>query len=163
MEVFVHCAILCCRLFTTNGTGKGCLLGGLNSSLSVWTQLLEKAEDSRKPQILLLFVALPRVARTCLHLLVSSILAGEEIAVSLRTASPFYKKLSLARGPELRPREKALIAHPRVVLHDPGMSCRGSGTSELQCRAPAKVSPPSPGVCSRLGAAKQGFRISLVK
>jgi len=67
---------------------------------------MEKAEDRRKLQILPLFMALPRMARKCLHLLVSTVLEGEEIAMSLRTASP------LQGGPELRPREKALITHP---------------------------------------------------
>lgn len=64
-------------------------------------------------------------------------------------------KMYLEGWPEHRPQETVLIRHPRVTLHGPG-------TSELQCRAPAQVSPLSWGVCLRLRAAEQGFRIALL-
>lgn len=114
---------LCAAKYSTiSGQGEVGLLGGLTSSPSVGTQLIGKAKGRRKAQVLPLFVALPRMARKCLHLLASTIPEGEEIAMPLRTASAFYKQLSLERGPELRPREKALLT-PRVVLPDPGVSC----------------------------------------
>lgn len=47
VKVWVHGAALCCKAFPSNGTGRGCLLGGQNSSLCMWNQV--KTEGNIKP------------------------------------------------------------------------------------------------------------------
>lgn len=82
---------LCCKALTANRTEERQFTGWDEYSFYVKPQPAGKAEDRRGLHILSLFVAQPRMARKCLHLFVSPIWEGEETAVSLRTASPFYK------------------------------------------------------------------------